>query len=292
MDSQDYIEVSFPLADEQAGDIVVAIVSELGFDSFVYEEGVQKCYIQRSLFDEDALRSVVDSFNEFAESPLEWTAVQMPGADWNQEWEKSGFTPIECGDFIVVPYDGSKYEGQLAPLYLQPKMAFGTGHHNTTFMMMQAMQDYKDRIHGASVMDLGCGTAVLAILAAKLGAGEVAGIDIDAVAVRSALENIRINSLDFPVLCGDASSMPGHSYDILLANIHRNIIIDGLPIYSKVVREGGLLFVSGFYLSDVDAILEAASANGFFLFGPKEKSIRSNDEWTCMILVKGPNQKL
>ena len=117
-------------------------------------------------------------------------------------------------------------------------MAFGTGHHHTTYMMMQTMLEHEHEIRDHSVMDLGCGTAVLAILAAKLGAGKVSGIDIDAVAARSAENNVRMNGFDFGILCGDANDLQEDSYDFLLANIHRNIIINDLPLYSKAVRKG------------------------------------------------------
>lgn len=296
MDSQDYIEIKVKVQDEDTGDMVVAQVSDLGFDSFMYEQGSQCCYIQSEIYCEAAFKEAVEALEAMLGIRLEWTAAAMPKVDWNSEWEKTAFTPIECGAYVVTPWvDGEASEGSsascegasataLTPIFLRPQMAFGSGHHHTTFMMMQAMQDNAERIMGASVMDLGCGTAVLAILAAKLGAAEVAAIDIDATAVRSAKDNIRLNGLDFPVLCGTEADMLDGAYDVLLANIHRNIIIAGLPKYAAAVRPGGLLLISGFLEQDVDDILSAAAENGFR--PPSDDAVHCIGEWYCIELFR------
>lgn len=286
MDSQDYLKIEIRVNDEQQGEIVAAMLSAMDFDAFEYEDGCQKCYIQKPLFDEKAFGEAFADLQLMLGCPdLTWSAESMPAVNWNSEWEQSGFTPIECGAYVVRPVD-FPYEGALEPLYLQPQMAFGTGHHHTTYMMMQAMQDNADAIRGGSVMDLGCGTGVLGILAAKLGAAKVSAIDIDAVAVRSALENVRLNGLDFPVICSDASSLERDSYDVLLANIHRNIIIADMPRYAEAVREGGLLLLSGFLQDDVADILEAAREHGFMPFGTCSESVRTREGWFCLTLQK------
>lgn len=283
MDSQDYLEIKVNVPGEELGDIIAAAVSELGYDAFMFEDGVQKCYIQGAMYDEMALTLTLRSIEEFTGAQLDWSMEAMPKVNWNAEWERTGFTPIECGDYVVMPF-GCDYEGSLEPIFLNPQMAFGTGHHHTTFMMMQTMQSID--LQGASVMDLGCGTAVLAILAAKLGAARVSGIDIDAVAARSAQENVSLNSLDFPIVCGDASDLEQNAYDVLLANIHRNIIINDLPLYATAIRKGGRLLISGFYEEDVDDILSAASQHGFALSESETPAIRSREGWCCVSLKK------
>lgn len=306
MDSQEYLEIRVHVPDEQTGEIVMAQVADLGFDAFDYSGGIQLCYIQTELYDEQAFAAVIAETAEMMGCSLTWTAAPMPREDWNSEWERTGFTPIECGDFIVLPYlsDGEHRDTDadsdndtdqpetgtptqntsLTPIYLDPKMAFGTGHHQTTFMMMQAMQDLREHIKGADVVDLGCGTAVLAILAAKLGASGITAIDINEVAVRSSLENIRLNGEDFSVLCGNDSLIPEQSCDILLANIHRNILIEGMPVYARSLRPGGLLLISGFLESDITDILQAAAEHGFHPCDNLAEPIRKSGEWVQIAL--------
>lgn len=283
MDSQDYLVVSVEVSDEQQGEILVAMLSELAFDAFEYTEPLQKCYIQADLFDKDSFEAALASASEITGADFTYDVQPMPVVNWNSDWEQDGFTPIECGRFVVRAAGGA-YDGELESICLQPQMAFGTGHHHTTYMMMQAMQDHADSIKGASVMDLGCGTGVLAILSAKLGALRVGAIDIDAVAVRSAAENVRLNGFEFPVVCGDASSLEADAYDVLLANIHRNIIINDMPRYREAVREGGLLMLSGFLEEDVPDILEAASACGFMPEDTCGDSVRTREGWYCLVL--------
>jgi len=280
MDSQDYLEIVIAVPDEETSEIIEAVIGDLGFDSFVYEEPELKCYIQSCLFSEEAVSEALADLGENMGASFTYAINQMAAQNWNAEWEKSGFTPIIVGDVTVKPA-GSSSDTPIS-IELDPQMAFGTGHHHTTYMMMETMLDLRKEIEGSSVMDLGCGTAVLAILAAKLGAAEVYGIDIDAVAARSASENVRINGCDFPILCGDANDLKENAYDFLLANIHRNIIINDLPLYAKAVRENGYLLLSGFYSADVDDIAKAASESGFTLLEPR----REREDWNCLRLRK------
>lgn len=274
MDSQDYLEISFAAADETEAEILEAVVADLGFDSFIYEEGVLKCYIQSSSYDEAALEEAIGMLPQATSFSVE----KMASVNWNAQWEQTGFTPIVVDGEITVHPIGTDVQTPI-DIVLRPEMAFGTGHHNTTYMMMQTMLSLRSEIVGSSVMDLGCGTAILAILAAKLGAARVCGIDIDAVAARSACDNVRLNGEDFEVICGDASDLQPLSYDLLLANIHRNIIIADLPRYAGAVRKGGWLLLSGFYESDVEDILSVAEALGFEM-----KSCRTKDEWAALAL--------
>ena len=160
-------------------------------------------------------------------------------------------------------------------------MAFGTGHHETTYMMMQSMLDNADLIRDNVVMDMGCGTALLAILAAKMGAAKVYGIDIDAVAAQSAYDNAHLNRVGRKVetYCGDASLLQMGKYNVLLANIHRNIIIMDLRTYAGSLKAGGLLMLSGFYTTDVEAIMTEAVKYDLELVCERER-----DGWACLTL--------
>lgn len=298
MDSQDYLEVEVAVGSEEIGDIVVAMLGELDFDSFSYEApssakavyGAQKCYIQTPLFKEDEFSAVIAQLREMTGEDLLWSVRAVPAQNWNSEWEKSGFTPVECGEFIVKPYEeGTSCQDPKAVL-LRPQMAFGTGHHHTTFLMMQTMQQMKADFAGAKVMDIGCGTGVLAIVAAKLGAADVSGVDIDAVAVRSAVDSAALNGLQIPFYCCPFSceGVPGAGegcYDFLLANIHRNILIDGMPEYARALKEGGRLLLSGFLEEDVQPIVSSASACGLSL-----ANTASREGWFCLAFVRDRSQ--
>jgi ribosomal protein L11 methyltransferase len=162
-------------------------------------------------------------------------------------------------------------------------MAFGTGHHQTTYMMCRALLQNEDAVRGKVVMDMGCGTAILAILAAKMKAAHVYGIDIDAVAAISAYDNARKNRVGkiMETYCGDASLLQRNSYDVLLANINRNILLQDIGTYAHSLHKGGLLFVSGFYLEDMPMLIGAAAAAGL-----EYVSHDSIDNWCCIKFTK------
>lgn len=290
MDSSDYIEVSVQISpfSEDLAEVIEATISDCGFDAFMIEDECLKCYIQSSLFIEDDLKLIMSSISENNGCQISFSYEKMPEVNWNATWEQEGFTTIMVDDEVAIVPEGTdtccsaRYEIKLAA-----NMAFGTGHHHTTYMMMQSMLSIEHFIKGKDVTDLGCGTAVLAILAAKMGASYVKAIDIDAVAARSAGENVDRNKVrgNTDVKCGDASLLKENSTDVLLANIHRNIIIGDIDIYSKAVRPGGYLLVSGFYSTDCEDIIDAAHKAGF---KPSEESrwSRFRENWACLQFVK------
>lgn len=291
MDSQDYLEVIIsisPLTEETA-EIIEVQLSELGFDAFMTEDSALKCYIQAEDFREESLNESLENFREFnPDITLSYSYSHMPQQNWNAEWENSGFTPIIVDNDITILPKGKETDSTTRyTISLDPNMAFGTGHHHTTYMMMQTMLSIEDAIKGHNVTDLGCGTGVLGILASKMGAKQVIAIDIDAVAARSAVENFSYNGCadSSTIECGDASSLtPG--IDVLLANIHRNIIINDIGHYSKFVKKGGYLLVSGFYTSDAEDIIKAAKNAGFIIDGPLNDNIRSQEDWACIKFIK------
>ena len=284
MNSQEYIEVAVkitPFSEENA-EIVTAEVSELPFESFTVEDPYLKCYIQKELFNQQALKVVLDGINEYG-FDVEFSYNLMPSVNWNALWE-SQFTPIVVDGVCTIK--ASFHEGLKRTRYnitIDPKMAFGTGHHQTTYMMCRALLQNEEAVRGKVVMDMGCGTAVLAILAAKMKASHVYGIDIDAVAAISAYDNARLNRVGkvIETYCGDASLLQRNSYDVLLANINRNILLQDIRTYSLCIRKGGLLFVSGFYLEDMPMIVGVAQNAGL-----EYVSHDTIDNWCCIKFVK------
>ena len=284
MNSQEYIEVAIkitPFSEENA-DIVTAEVSELPYESFTAEDPYLKCYIQKDLYDQQALKVVLSGMEDYG-LDVEFSSNLMPAVNWNAVWE-SQFTPIVVDGQCTIK--ASFHEGLKKTRYnitIDPKMAFGTGHHQTTYMMCRALLQNEDAVRGKVVMDMGCGTAVLAILAAKMKASHVYGVDIDAVAAISAYDNARLNRVGkvIETYCGDASLLQRNSYDVLLANINRNILIQDIPTYSLCIHKNGLLFVSGFYLEDMPMIIGVAQNSGL-----EYVCHDTIDNWCCIKFVK------
>lgn len=288
MNSEEYVEVTlcFDGDREEAGGIIAAELGELPYDSFMEDTGadgrpVLKAYIGKENYDPRALKVVLSGL------PFEvsFTADLVKAENWNREWE-DGFEPIIIDRKVTIK--SMRHKGIKRTRFnitVNPQMAFGTGHHETTYMMMETMLEHEEDIEGHIVMDMGCGTGVLGILAAKMKAEHVYGIDIDAVAARSAFGNACINrvSRHFETYYGDASLLQLSKYDVLLANIHKNIIIMDLRTYARSLRKGGLLLLSGFYDSpeDKEPIIAEAAAQGLALEGS-----RSRGGWCCLALRK------
>ena len=284
MNSQEYIEVTVkitPFSEENA-EILTAEISELPYESFTVEEPCLKCYIQKELYDQQALKVLLNGIDDYG-FEVEYSSNLMPAVNWNAVWE-SQITPIIVDGLCTIK--AAFHEGLRRTRYnitIDPKMAFGTGHHQTTYMMCRALLQNEEAVRGKVVMDMGCGTAVLAILAAKMKASHVYGIDIDAVAAISAYDNARLNRVGkvIETYCGDASLLQRNSYDVLLANINRNILLQDIPTYSLCLHKGGLLFVSGFYLEDMPMIVGVAQNAGL-----EYVSHDTIDNWCCIKFVK------
>ena len=280
MNSQEYVEVAIritPFSEENA-EILTAEISELPFESFTSEDPYLKCYIQKELYDQQALKVVLAGVEDYG-FEVEFSSNLMPAVTWNAVWE-SQFTPIIVDGKCTIK--ASFHEGLKRTRYnitIDPKMAFGTGHHQTTYMMCRALLQNEEDVKGKVVMDMGCGTAVLAILAAKMKASHVYGIDIDAVAAISAYDNALLNRVGkvIETYCGDASLLQRNSYDVLLANINRNILLQDIPTYAQCLHRNGLLFVSGFYMEDMPMIVGMAQNSGL-----EYVSHDSIDNWCCI----------
>jgi len=277
MNSFDYLEVAVRLDPftEEGAEVLMAELSDLPFDSFVTEEPYLKAYIQTDQYRPSDVKVVLSGY-PFA---ADFNATPVQGQNWNKAWEES-FQPIVVDGLVTIkaPFNGEVPRTRFN-IWIDPQMAFGTGYHHTTFMMMQRMLALEAVIKGQSVVDMGCGTAILAILAAKMGARKVFAVDIDAVAARSAWGNCRWNKVGSRVetACGDASLLQMGSYDVLLANIHRNIILQDLAVYCRSLRRGGHILLSGFYEADVPAITQAAEALGLSLQAHLQR-----EGWSCL----------
>lgn len=281
----EYIEVSIeitPFKDEFA-EIVTAEISDLGFESYLTEEPYLKAYIPRDQFNEPHLKTVLSLIPQ-TEFTVRYSLSLIPERNWNALWESS-FEPVVIDGKCTVK--ASFHKGLPRTKYtvvIDPKMAFGTGHHQTTTLIIRSMLAHEKDIRGIQVLDMGCGTGILSILAAKMKAAvPVHAIDIDPVAVRSARENALRNRTGDRIrtLCGDASLIQAGKYDLILANINRNIILEDLSTYTRGLRPGGRLICSGFYEEDCAMIEAEAQRQGL-----EPESSDSLERWATLTFCK------
>jgi len=266
----DYLEFSFKVNPLQpATDILIAELGELGFESFVELEEGLLAYVPNSLFDRKRFDGLYLWQN--SEFHIEWQQKPIAQQNWNALWEEN-FEPIRIDNSCLVRAPFHETEDVRYEIVIMPKMSFGTGHHETTHMMLQQMLqiDFK----GKRVLDMGCGTAVLAILAEMRGAMSIDAIDIDSWSYQNAQENIQRNECqNISVYHGDATLLGDNTYDVILANINRNILLNDIGEYVNCMSEHGQLLLSGFYTSDLDAISSKCGAHGLRF----EKKLQKND---------------
>ncbi|MEH6765697.1 MAG: 50S ribosomal protein L11 methyltransferase [Aequorivita antarctica] len=267
--SQIYIEYDFKVTPLQPGtEILIAELGYAGFESFVETEEGVTAYIQKEEWNAAILEdiNILDS-DEFK---IEFTTSEIAQVNWNSEWEKN-FDSIEVDGKCTVrapfhPNKNFEYE-----IVIEPKMSFGTGHHETTFMMLQHILE--NDFEGKSVLDMGCGTAVLAILAEMRGASKLDAIDIDEWCFENSLENIERNHCkNISVFLGDSTLLSEKKYDVIIANINRNILLNDMEVYRKCLDLGGVLYLSGFYVDDLPIITETCNNLGFTFVENKEKN--------------------
>ena len=269
-----YFEVTFTTSpcNETVNDVVSALAGEIGFESFVeWENGVQ-AYIQQSLFDEEALKSMVADF-PLTDTTVEYTVVEAEDKDWNEEWEKNFFKPIVIGDRCCIHSTFHKDTPQTEyEILINPQMAFGTGHHETTSSIISELLEAD--LQGKSVLDMGCGTSILAILASMRGADPITAIDIDDWCVNNSRDNIALNGIEnITVEWGDANLLKGRApFDVIIANINRNILLADMAQYAACMHPGSELFMSGFYVEDIPVIQEKAESLGMEFIHHREKN--------------------
>lgn len=262
-------------------DILMSELGDAGFESFLYEDSVLKAYIQQSIYNEKTLKDTLKNF-PIDVDVIKYTYSEAEDKNWNEEWEKNFFQPIIIGtqcaihstfhkDIPKVDYD----------IIINPQMAFGTGHHETTSLIINELlqTDLKDK----AVLDMGCGTSILAILAHKRGAHPITAIDIDSWCVENSKDNCELNGIkDINIKLGNADILSQEKpFDLIIANINRNILLNDMEKYCEVLNEGGTLLMSGFYTQDISILEEKAKAL-------RMRTIRTNSKnnWACLIVQK------
>ena len=284
-----YLVANFKIATSEdllqvCKDLLADSAAEAGFESFEETQEGLEAYVQKELFDKDALDASIADF-PIEGTDISYTIEDAEDKDWNEEWEEQGFDPI-CVDDQVLIYDAKHPE--LHPttspdhieIGIEAKLAFGTGNHETTRMIVSTLLNMN--LYKMRVLDCGCGTGILGLVASKLGASEVVGYDIDEWSVENAKHNAQLNGVDnLEVYFGNASVINHISgvFDVVLANINRNILLEDMKSFRGVLNEGGYMILSGFYEEDIPVLLEKAKE-----FGLYESGRRTDNNWACLVL--------
>lgn len=278
----DYRQVRIDMrpASDDASDLMAAFLADIGYESFVPDEKGLTAFVPDKDFDSVALKEIIGDFP--IDTEITYSDELVVGRDWNSEWEKNYFQPIVVGDRCVIhssfhtDVPKAQYD-----IVIDPKMAFGTGHHATTSQVIEALLSLN--LEGKSLIDMGTGTAILAILSSMLGAREVTGIEIDGFAYENALENVRLNNCsNIRLINCDASALDNiNPADVFVANINRNVITADIDKYAARLVSGGVMVLSGFYLEDIPTVLLAAKPLGL-----AELRHTGRDRWACLLLTK------
>ena len=272
-----YIEYTFSVKPLQpASDILIAELGEVGFESFVENDSGILAYIQKEDWNGNILNGIQIFENQMFK--IKYDLKEIEQENWNATWEEN-FKPISVGAQCEVRAPFHKKSDAEYDIVIEPKMSFGTGHHETTHMMIQFILD--NDFEGKTVLDMGSGTGVLAILASMKGASSVDAIDIDNWCYLNAKENIeRNNCFNISVYEGDASLLVNQKYDIILANINRNILLADIPTYTRCLNKNGTLFLSGFYKNDIPVISDKCNETGLKF----QKNLEKNN-WVAVKYV-------
>ena len=269
---------------EAAKDLLAALAGEAGFESFEDTPAGLDGYAQTELFDRSKLDEGIADF-PIEKVGISYTLEEVPETNWNTTWEEEGFEPIDVDGRVLI-FDARRplpqeHEGYQVLIGIEARMAFGTGTHQTTRMVVSALTNLS--LKDKRLLDCGCGTGILSIAALKLGAVEAVGYDIDEWAVENAKHNADINKVKgFSVFHGNASVLSHVSgvFDVVVANINRNILLADLPQFKDVMNIGATLVLSGFYEDDIPLLLEEAAK-----YGLQEKGRKVEDQWACLILA-------
>jgi len=258
-----YIEVIFQMrsGEEWQKDLLISDLADIGFDTFEDTESGFAAYIPAANLDLQALETLMMQPYEGLE--VDYKVQEIESQNWNKLWE-SNFNPIEVGGqcYVRATFHAARTEFPYE-IIIDPKMSFGTGHHQTTSMMLEYILE--NDFSRKKVLDMGCGTGILAILASKKGADAVLAVDYDEICVESVIENRALNHVEhIQALCGSYELLEGRSFDVILANINRNILLEQLPQYALSIHTGGELYLSGFYeQEDLPILIDASTSLGF-----------------------------
>lgn len=258
-------------------EILIAELAEIGFESFVDIEDGLEAYIQEADFDEDNIKQIsLLSNNDFE---IEYSISTIAQQNWNEQWEKS-FDPIFVDEkcLIRAPFH-EKPTHNIIDIIIEPKMSFGTGHHETTHLIVSRLLNLN--LNDKTVLDMGCGTGILAILAKKRNCGKVLAIDNDEWAYTNSIENCERNNVDIEVVLGDANQIKNNKFDIIIANINRNILLRDMHHYVAALNSNGLLLLSGFFSIDKEVLTEEANKLGL-----TSSFVNTKNEWTMLEFVK------
>jgi len=273
------LELHFSSNDVWFRDVLSAHLGDIGFESFMETDSGLDAFIPEKDFNLSKLQSLVDE--QLGDAQISWSKEVIEDKNWNEEWEKNYFQPLLIGEECVIrapfhkEYPKAKYE-----IIIEPNMAFGTGNHETTSMMVEAILD--EDLKGKAVLDMGCGTGILGILASMKGAEKITAIDISEWAVSGTEENAALNNVNnISVKLGDASLIGNETCDFIFANIHKNVLVEDMEIYSNNLKTGGKILLSGFYLEDLKDIEEEAKKCGL-----RYKSHQVRRNWVVTIMQK------
>lgn len=284
-----YFEVDFQLSplSQDACDILAALTADAGFESFEETQHGIRGYVQQPLLDRQALEDIVNNFPIMGTNII-YTINKAEDKDWNEQWEQEGFEPIIVGNNRLAIHDGRHLPSQPADISVEidARLAFGTGTHETTQMICEWMLDMP--MKGLRVMDAGCGTGILGIVALKLKASHVTAYDIDEWSSDNTRHNAVINRIDsqLSVYCGDASLLDSKTadYDLVLANINRNILLNDMPRFCQIMKQDAKLILSGFYTEDIPLLEARGKELGLTLTGAKNR-----DKWASIIMQRVNN---
>ena len=269
---------------QPARELLSAAACEAGFEAFEDTEDGLQGYVQRPLYNKEALdEAIADYMPEGA--TVTYDVEEVPDQDWNQGWEEEGFEPIGVSENLII-YDAKHTDMNMFAgndgvmrIFIEARNAFGTGTHQTTRMILRRLLGMN--LNGKKVLDCGCGTGILGIVASRLGADRVLGYDIDEWSSENAKHNASINGVgNLDVMLGDASVLDGvdEKFDVVIANINRNILINDMPAFKRHMKKDGCLILSGFYESDVPMLEKAAMDNAMSL-----KNAVTDEEWACAL---------
>jgi ribosomal protein L11 methyltransferase len=281
LSNMDYNKVTIKITpfQEWLGDVLNSQLADVGFDSFVEIENGIEAFIPANLFEEERVNEILSNFeNDFQ---FETESEFIKDQNWNTEWEKHYFKPLIIGNELLIrapfhtEYPNAKYE-----IVIEPNMAFGTGNHETTATIIESI--LKNNLTGKTILDMGCGTGILSILASMKGAEQITAIDIDKWSYEGTLENAQLNNIkNIDIYLGDASLLGENSFDLIFANIHKNVLLNDMQAYFNVLNPGSTLIMSGFYTEDIPDIKEKAER-----LGMKDAGFVDKNNWVAHSFVK------
>ncbi len=275
-----YLEFNFEISPFKPwSEILSAYLSNINFDGFYDENDILKAFVAEDSFIEVDFKNIIASLAN-ADVTISYTHRKIPHQNWNKQWE-SNFDPVIVNDelLIIAPFH-QKSDAFNWNIVIQPKMSFGTGHHQTTHLMCEAILKLDLKEH--HILDMGSGTGVLAILAEKKGAKNITAIDIEEWSVESCIENSRLNDCKHvESLCGGIELIDGKKFDVIFANINKNILKAQMNAYYEALNKNGFLYLSGFFETDVDELTSFAKRHGFL-----RRSINVKEEWAILVLQK------